>query len=189
MTEVWRPINGFEGAYEISNLGRLKSLPKWRNNRFGGYLSKELISIGRKTTKGYLAFEFTDKLSRPLHRLVAIAFIPNVDSKEQVNHLNGIKTDNRAENLEWCTNGENGAHAYRIGLKVAAYKGKFGKDHNQSKPVIATRDGVSIEFESKTACGLHFNVSVQAVAQAIKYGMICKGHSIKELNYAKSLGV
>ncbi len=72
-----------------------------------------------------------------MHRLVAIAFIPNPKNKPCINHKNGIKTDNRIKNLEWCTHAENSQHAYRTGLSKPSYgmKDKIGNQNKKSIPV------------------------------------------------------
>lgn len=113
MKELWKTIPGYEGKYEISNKGNVKSL----NYRMSGQpkLLKPIMS-----GKGYLMVGLLlNGLVKwhKIHRLVAEQFIPNPENKPQVNHTNGTKTDNRVENLEWATNGENQKHAYKLGLK------------------------------------------------------------------------
>lgn len=117
MNEIWKDIKGYEGLYQASNLGRVRS--------------KKTILKPYKNTFGYLIVYLSKNNIRKncrVHRLVAKTFIPNPENKPQVNHINGIKTDNRVENLEWCTNGENEKHAYKLGLKTIN-KGCYKKGH------------------------------------------------------------
>lgn len=106
--EIWKDIEGYPN-YKISSLGRLKSI-KFKNHRFitGAFDKDGYIRIGLSNNSGI-------KYTR-LHRLVAEAFIENKENKPFVNHKNGIKDDNRLDNLEWVTASENTRHAYSTGL-------------------------------------------------------------------------
>lgn len=116
--EIWKDIIGYEGLYQISNLGRVKSLSKEYTK--SGSLSKKKEKIlnphlNKKTNYNhYLLCNNGTKLTHLLHRLVAIHFIENNENKPQVNHINGIRNDNRIENLEWCTVSENQQHKFSI---------------------------------------------------------------------------
>lgn len=101
--EEWKDIEGYEGLYQVSTLGRVRSLP--RKNARGQQLKGRYLKPG-PTTDGYLSVRpFKDGKGRSIlvHRLVAQAFIPNPYNKPVVNHKNEVKTDNRIENLEWAT--------------------------------------------------------------------------------------
>lgn len=101
--EQWRSIPGYEGIYQVSSEGRVK-------NAYGHVLKPEMARNGYKRIKLF------DKKKFQVHRLVALAFIPNPDNKEVVNHKNGIKV----ENLEWNTWSENVKHAYATGLNYVS---------------------------------------------------------------------
>jgi len=122
--EIWKNVVGYEDYYVISNLGNLKSVDRivistTRGTRLRyGILLKTAIS-----THGYKKCTISirnKKRNKEIHRLVAEAFIPNPDNKPTVNHINGIKTDNRVENLEWNTYQENMQHAFDNGLNKSS---------------------------------------------------------------------
>lgn len=119
MQEIWKPIQGYEGIYEVSNLGRVKALPKQYKNKLGfvnHYKEKFLTPIA--DGKGYLMVwlfrELQGRKMFKVHRLVADAFIPNPENKPQVDHINTNKQDNRHENLRWVTPKENRANTITV---------------------------------------------------------------------------
>ena len=107
--EEWKPIEESNNIYSASNMGRIK------NNITGNVLKPIDFSKGYK--KVNLHLENGKRLTRQVHRLVAMAFIPNPENKPEVNHKNGNKSDNRVDNLEWVTSEENRKHAYDTGLQ------------------------------------------------------------------------
>ena len=104
--EEWKDIEGYEGYYQISNMGRVKSLERTVWNGRGYQKVPEKILKGMDNGKGYLRVELCKegkvKTCR-IHRLVAMAFIPNPNNLPEVNHKDKIRTNNKVENLEWCT--------------------------------------------------------------------------------------
>ena len=130
------PIKNFPNYY-VTDTGDVYSMNYGRTGRI-----KKLKLANHST--GYLTVWLPGKGTVFVHRLVAETFLPNPENKPQVNHKNGIKNDNRVENLEFVTRSENMLHAFRIlGIKKP-WLGKFGKQHNTSKPIVQIKDGVII---------------------------------------------
>ena len=126
--EEWRDVAGYEGLYQVSNLGRVKRL---------GYSRKEKILKPAKYKDLYffVILSHNGKRSKNyIHRLVAIAFIPNPENKREVDHIDGNKTNNYVSNLQWCSHRENVNNPntrHRVG-----HLGKYGRLHHNSKPVV-----------------------------------------------------
>lgn len=121
--EIWKPIAGYEGIYEVSNLGRVRSLP--RKTSKGG------IKKPTETIWGYLICQLSKSgqvKHRSVHRLVAEAFIPNPENKQTVNHIDCNRKNNRADNLEWTTQSENVRHSVRLG--------HYAESGAENKPVF-----------------------------------------------------
>lgn len=164
MSEEWRDVVGYEGRYQVSSMGRVKSLerkvPKWDGERTvkerilkpcvkgSGYLYVNLYAGGR--TRAFY-----------VHRLVCEAFHDNPDNKQQVNHLNEDKTDNRACNLEWCTAEENtnfGTRNERSRKTLSKPVGQYTRDGELIKIWSSAREaqrqaGFNQSNISKVACG------------------------------------
>lgn len=171
--EVWKDINGYEGIYQISNMGRVRSLRRikkgWETNNRGFCTSSKIIEeriLKQHFNKYLYARLFNDSKykSHGVHRLVGQHFIPNPENKPEINHKWGIKTDNRATELEWSTPKQNMQHAVSIGLhKTHSLK---GSENKCSKPVekIDMNGKLIKTFVSATEAAASVGVCCSAIA-------------------------
>lgn len=145
-------------TYYVSNFGRIRSLYRKTVNRS----IRERILKQNVCEWGYCTTTFSVGRRRNkvvTHKIVALAFLPNPENKPHVNHINGIKTDNRVENLEWCTHSENMQHAYDTGLNK-----NHGLNHNKNKltleqVLLIKRYYMIYKKKNYKAVSVKFNVS------------------------------
>jgi hypothetical protein len=167
--EIWKDIVGYEGVFQVSNLGKVKSLSKtWKC----GHGNRQIMSKGEYIKKahknkrdGYwrIILSHNDKKELYLlHRLVAEYFIPNPKNKSEVNHKYGNKDDNRESQLEWNTAKENSNHAFVTGLK----KGKYGLENSSSKLVLDLQTGIFYDCAKDAAIAK--NISYQTVSKKLR---------------------
>jgi len=169
--EIWNDIKGYEGFYEISSYGRVKSLVRMRKckNQYGPYTVEDPEKILRpgKNNHGYMSvvlYKDHKRKTKSVHRLVAKAFIDNPNNKIQVNHKNGLKHDNRIENLEWCTNSENQIHSYRTGLTKSVY----GNAKLNERQVIKIRELYNSGEYTQTELGRKFGVYKTTIHKIVR---------------------
>lgn len=150
--EVWKDIEGFDGQYQVSNTGRVASC-KQQTKR----IVTECIRLGYRKVHLSKGKKF---LLYSVHRLMAQAFIPNPQNKPQINHINGIKSDNTLSNLEWCTNKENSIHAFRLGLR---------KPNGSKRVVMLMEDWTPIDvFDSMRKAARETGVPQQQISRCCK---------------------
>jgi hypothetical protein len=133
MQEIWKDVPEYEGIYQVSNLGNVRSL-NYNNNK----KTKEICKKKHKT--GYLNVVLcknSEKKNKGVHRLVALAFIPNPNNYPCVNHIDTNKANNNVENLEWCTHSQNTQHAIKHGRHNPRFMlGRTGAKNKLSKKIV-----------------------------------------------------
>jgi hypothetical protein len=152
---TWKPVMGYEGLYEVSDSGIVQSILRLVKDKSDGIrIVKQKVLLQRIDRGGYLTVRLTKEgytATHYVHRILGRAFISNPENKPCINHLNGCKTDNHLENLEWVTRSENARHAFKAGLSRVPQQ--------CLKKVIDTRTGKIYSSIREAANGLHIRYS------------------------------
>ena len=157
--EIWKPIEGYENLYEVSNLGRIKSLERMKWNGRGYQKIPERIIKPQKNSKGYLQLQLSkDGKAKGylVHQLVATAFCENPHGFKEVNHIDEDKTNNNADNLEWCSR---------------SYNCNYGtRNQKLSKPVLGINkiNGLILEFPSAMEASRQTGIDQGNITQCCK---------------------
>lgn len=161
--EIWKPVVGYEGLYEVSNLGRLRSVERILKRPEGEWHYKEKILRAHKTNKGYLRTRlYRNGVAQTLsiHRLVLTAFVPNPQNLPMINHKNEKVWDNRLDNLEWCDNSYNQRYGH-------AQDTKFRK-------VVQIGENFRKEYPSITEASRQTGICLQRISMCARKVKQCK---------------
>lgn len=156
--EIWKDIKGFEGIYQVSNLGNVRSIDRILSN---GHHIKGINMKLKYDKDGYCSVGLTNSKSKrtyhSVHRLVCESFLDNPNNFKMVNHKNGIRDDNRLDNLEWCDNSYNQWHRCHINMNPP--------DNTYKKKKVKAKFDTNEEmtFNSIRECADYFNVSTTAI--------------------------
>ena len=156
LPEIWKDILGYEGHYQISNLGNVKRFTKYKSNILKPRINKrgyvQIILCKNNCAKTFR-----------LHRIIAESFIPNPYKKLQVNHINGVRHDNKVENLEWVTQNENMKHAFENRLAVALKGESQPNSKLKEIQVLDIKERIK-KRESNISIAKLYNVSMETIS-------------------------
>ena len=178
MEEIWKDIKGYEGLYQVSNLGRISSNTGYIKRKDGRLFFKEgRILKNTSSGVGYYQVKLCKdaiKINIRNHRAVAEAFIPNPENKPEVNHIDGNKQNNRVDNLEWCSYNENLKHAYNNKLRQVTELQKEAASKNGKKSSKTTlqydKNGKFVaEWESASEAARNLGYSVSNICNCCIY--------------------
>jgi hypothetical protein len=190
--EQFKDIKGYEGSYQVSNYGRVKSLDREVVTSKGVTRKiKEKILTLKVNRYGYLEAYLCEsgKLRTFLvHRLVASAFIDKIEGKHEVNHIDGNKANNRADNLEWCTPKENIKHAYDNNVsgfkdRVRENLERINKEKSYSK-IILKKNNEILVFKSLSEASKEIGTHRGNISRCIRKGWKCAGWEVFGVKYA-----
>lgn len=189
MQLIVKNLLGYEGLYLIDSLGNVVSCPRQQGARFVNQYKILGTKINRLGYKEVALSKDGKTKTVLLHRLLALHFIDNPNNLPCVNHKNGIKADNRLENLEWCTRSYNTKHAYENnlgGFRDYANAGirAMNEDQQYISVILIAPDGTEMQFQSTKDAAEAVGMPVDSVTRAIRKGQRVNGH--KAFGFKKS---
>ena len=169
MEEIWKDVVGYEGYYKVSNTGKIKSLRRVVEKSANIFVIKKEKELKLSIARGYFFTKLCidrKNTNISVHRLVAIAFIPNPENKRCVNHKDGNKGNNYLENLEWCTHSENIQHSLSMGLAVSGERSWNARLTKED--VLYIRKIYSRGVYGAQRIGKELNIPTTTIASVIK---------------------
>lgn len=166
MREEWRPVVGYEESYEVSNFGEVRGVDRWVPSVHGERFKKGVIKSKKTDKDGYFRVYLSKSSKKKqfmVHRLVAEAFLDNLNNDPVVNHIDGDKQNNRADNLEWCTRSYNDLHAFKLGLRVPTCGGTSKAVYKLDKDTMA----ILGKYPSLAEAGRQNGLTTQAISYVV----------------------